>query len=66
MHALAAAQDVMRLDNSARMNTPGVADGNWRWRMGDNGVWEGLWKNEGPALRQVAHDTNRLPKPKQQ
>src|SRR5512144_2257480 len=25
-------QDIMRLDNSARMNTPGKAAGNWAWR----------------------------------
>ena len=27
------AQDVLKLDNSARMNTPGTVGGNWRWRM---------------------------------
>ncbi|KAG2499911.1 hypothetical protein HYH03_002199 [Edaphochlamys debaryana] len=54
-------QDVMRLDNSARMNTPGVAAGNWRWRMGDGGVWERL-KREGGDLRKLAEETNRLPK----
>ncbi len=26
-------QDVLELDSSARMNVPGVADGNWRWRL---------------------------------
>ncbi len=26
-------QDYLELDNSARMNTPGVAEGNWQWRM---------------------------------
>ena len=26
-------QDLLGLDNRARMNTPGVAEGNWRWRM---------------------------------
>ncbi|KAG2448360.1 hypothetical protein HYH02_006942 [Chlamydomonas schloesseri] len=56
-------QDVMRLDNTARMNTPGTAAGNWRWRMGDGNVWNSL-KKEGEDLRKVAHDTNRLPKPK--
>ena len=25
-------QDLLGLDNSARMNTPGVAAGNWAWR----------------------------------
>ena len=32
-------QDVMRLDNSARMNFPGTVEGNWAWRVGDEGVW---------------------------
>ena len=26
-------QDVLELPASARMNTPGTASGNWRWRM---------------------------------
>lgn len=26
-------QDVLKLDNRARMNTPGTVGGNWRWRM---------------------------------
>ena len=28
----------MRLDNRARMNTPGKAAGNWAWRVGDASV----------------------------
>lgn len=35
-------QDVLRLDNSARMNTPGVAAGNWTWRLGPEGCWAQL------------------------
>lgn len=35
-------QDVMALDNEARMNTPGKAVGNWAWRMGDASVWTTL------------------------
>ena len=27
------AQDVLKLDNWARMNTPGTVGSNWRWRM---------------------------------
>ena len=27
------AQDVLGLGSEARMNTPAVASGNWRWRM---------------------------------
>ena len=26
-------QDLLELDGSARMNTPGKAAGNWQWRM---------------------------------
>ena len=31
--AVAPLQDVLRLGNEARMNLPGTAEGNWRWRM---------------------------------
>ena len=31
--AMVQAQDVLGLPSSARMNTPGRASGNWRWRM---------------------------------
>ena len=35
--AIAPMQDVLSLDNQARMNTPGVTGGNWAWRMkGEN------------------------------
>ncbi len=51
----------MRLDNTARMNKPGTAAGNWRWRMGDGGVWERLGR-ESTDLRKLAQDTNRLAK----
>jgi 4-alpha-glucanotransferase len=30
--AVAPLQDVLNLGNAARMNQPGRADGNWRWR----------------------------------
>jgi 4-alpha-glucanotransferase len=32
------AQDVMGLGTEARMNTPGVASGSWRWRLSDLGA----------------------------
>ena len=35
-------QDVLALGNEARMNTPGVADGNWAWRIGEPGVFATL------------------------
>lgn len=31
--ALAPVQDLFEMDSSARMNTPGVASGNWQWRI---------------------------------
>ncbi|MBA4067806.1 MAG: 4-alpha-glucanotransferase [Isosphaera sp.] len=31
--AIAPLQDVLSLGNEARMNKPGVADGNWKWRV---------------------------------
>ncbi len=30
--AIAPLQDLLNLGNEARMNVPGRADGNWRWR----------------------------------
>lgn len=33
MFAIAPVQDLLRLGSSARMNTPGTTDGNWRWRL---------------------------------
>jgi 4-alpha-glucanotransferase len=31
--AVSPLQDVLRLGNEARMNMPGTADNNWRWRL---------------------------------
>ncbi|MBQ8740018.1 MAG: 4-alpha-glucanotransferase [Clostridia bacterium] len=31
-------QDLLCLDTSARMNTPGIAKGNWRWRMSKDDI----------------------------
>lgn len=56
-------QDVMRLDNTARMNTPGVAAGNWRWRIGDEGVWKRL-APEAADLKALAKRSARIPKNK--
>ncbi len=54
--AIVPLQDVLGLGSAARMNVPGVPDGNWRWRFS--------WKQIRPALlhrlRQVARETNRV------
>jgi len=34
--AIAPLQDVLNLGKDARMNRPGSADGNWRWRCTDD------------------------------
>ncbi len=40
--ALAPLQDLLRLDNSARMNYPGEPQGNWRWRFSEADLNEDL------------------------
>ena len=55
-------QDVMRLDNTARMNFPGTTKGNWSWRIGDSDIWSKL-KKEAKELKQLATDYDRLPHP---
>jgi 4-alpha-glucanotransferase len=40
--AIVPLQDVMRLDDDARMNTPGVPTGNWEWRYAPHQLHEGL------------------------
>lgn len=43
--AIVPMQDVLALDESARMNTPGTPDGNWRWTFS--------WQDIEPALPQT-------------
>jgi 4-alpha-glucanotransferase len=38
--ALTTMQDVLGLDSHARFNTPGTAEGNWRWRVTSEGLHE--------------------------
>ena len=52
-------QDVLSLDNEARMNLPGEASGNWGWRF------EGDFKSEdldlvATNLRAIAEKYDRL------
>ena len=51
----------MRLDNSARMNTPGKAAGNWAWRVGGSDVWSQL-EPEATELKRLSYVYDRLPK----
>jgi 4-alpha-glucanotransferase len=47
-------QDVLGLGSEARMNTPSVASGNWRWRM-TRAQWKGA-----PGLREMAELYGRV------
>lgn len=49
------------MDNSARMNTPGKAAGNWAWRVGGSDIWQKLQK-EAEELKRLAYVYDRLPK----
>lgn len=54
--AIAPLHDVMRLDNDARMNTPGVASGNWEWRFAPYQLHEG----SADALRELSETYGRI------
>jgi 4-alpha-glucanotransferase len=41
--AIVSMQDLLGLDNSARMNTPGQTKGNWRWRMRTGQMEQVFW-----------------------
>lgn len=51
--AIAPMQDLLNLGESARMNYPGRADGNWAWRLGQNTLTEEL-KRKLYELNQAA------------
>ena len=55
--AMVQAQDVLGLGRDARMNLPGRAGGNWRWRMGPGVLTPALARR----LRRVTEDAGRLP-----
>lgn len=55
--ALVPLQDVLGLDSSARMNTPGKAGGNWSWRFD----WEQPGNWAAPVLRDLSLIYGRLP-----
>jgi 4-alpha-glucanotransferase len=52
-------QDVLGLDSEARMNTPSVDNGNWRWRFDP----DSLHPEIAGKLALLAGVTDRLPKP---
>jgi len=50
-------QDVMYLDGDARMNTPGIAAGNWQWRYTEDMLSQGIMEH----LRYITELYGRLP-----
>ncbi|KAL4434072.1 hypothetical protein ABPG75_000513 [Micractinium tetrahymenae] len=58
--AVVTMQDIMRLDDTARMNTPGRAAGNWTWRVGGSDVWRQL-RDEQAQLRGWIQEYDRAP-----
>ena len=48
-------QDVLGLDSSARMNTPGTVGGNWEWRMSPGMLTQKIKQH----LRQLTEKSNR-------
>jgi 4-alpha-glucanotransferase len=58
--AIVPAQDVLGLGSEARMNTPGRAEGNWRWRL-DEGQLDGKL---AARLRERTAAGGRSPRPR--
>ena len=50
--AIIPAQDVLELGSEARMNLPGIAKGNWQWRLKDGALTQEL----AQRLRSSNHD----------
>jgi 4-alpha-glucanotransferase len=48
-------QDILGLDGSARMNTPGTSINNWAWRM----HWEQLTDDKISAFKQLVKESGR-------
>ena len=53
--AIAPMQDILGLGSEARMNTPGVANGNWDWRF----IWPQLRNNHKIFLKKITEKYNR-------
>jgi 4-alpha-glucanotransferase len=55
--AIAPLQDLLNLGREARMNVPGRAGGNWRWRMAENMMSDSAFER----LRDLTKNSTRLP-----
>ena len=59
--AMMQVQDVLLLGEEARMNVPGVAEGNWNWKLDGPSVMEAYPYAKGAAawLKELAEKTGR-------
>jgi hypothetical protein len=55
-------QDVFLLGNEARMNVPGIAEGNWDWKVGGDSIEDAYPDAEARAawFRELAESTGRI------
>jgi len=58
--AIVPAQDLLSLGSEARMNTPGRAEGNWRWRLEQGQLDDVL----ATRLAELTRRTSRRPAPR--
>ena len=54
--AMAPLQDLLNLGKEARMNVPGCAEGNWRWRIAERMLSDSAFER----LRELTKKSNRL------
>lgn len=54
--ALTPLQDLLNLGGDARMNVPGLADGNWRWRVTEETLSEDAFR----WLKELTKNSHRL------
>jgi 4-alpha-glucanotransferase len=48
-------QDILELDTHSRMNTPGIANGNWGWRF----QWKQVKQSQKKFLKELTEKYNR-------
>jgi 4-alpha-glucanotransferase len=58
-YAIVPLQDVLTLGTEARMNYPGIPEGNWRWRFTDGQLTTGHL--DGLAELTAAYSRDELP-----
>ena len=55
-YAIYPLQDVLGLGSDARMNIPGIAEGNWEWRF----QWQDLSRQTMTRLLTLTQETDRV------